>query len=117
MEIVYLGEDEEINKLLESYKKYSLGELEKIKEIRTAIKRYNELNLPLYKPKTPIVYIGGLLETIDSFDIALQIKLRMEKLGYNASLITREIDGRIFGAINYPKEFMKENESIERQIV
>lgn len=117
MEINYLGEDEEVIKLLESYDKYSSDSFENIKEIKTMINRYNQLNLPLYNPKTPIVYIGGLLETIDSFDIALQMKLTMEKLGYKVALITKELDGRFFGATDYPKTFMNRDESIENQIL
>lgn len=117
IDIIYLGEEEEINKILESYDKYSSDSFKNIKEIKAMINRYNQLNLPLYNPKTPIVYIGGLLETIDSFDIALQMKLTMEKLGYKVALITKETDGRFFGATDYPKTFMNRDESIENQIL
>jgi peptide maturation system protein (TIGR04066 family) len=117
IEIIYLGLDEEINKLLKSCEKGSLYDLKNIDEIETIIKRYGELNLPIYNSKVPVVYIGGLLESIDSFDISLQIKLAMEKLDYKISLITTETDGKLFGAINYPKNFMGRDESPVEQIL
>lgn len=117
IEIIYLGHDQKINRLLKSYEKGSLYDVENIYEIETIIKRYGELNLPLYNPKVPVIYIGGLLESIDSFDISLQIKLAMEKLDYKISLITNEADGKLFGAINYPKSFMGRDESPVDQIL
>ena len=103
--------ESEILELIKNIKK------ENIDEIETIIKRYGELNLPLYNPKVPVIYIGGLLESIDSFDISLQIKLAMEKLDYKISLITNETDGKLFGTINYPKSFMGINESPVDQIL
>lgn len=117
MDIIYLGQDEEINKLLKSDEDHRLKYSGNEKEIETAIKRYNQLNLPLFNPQIPIVYIGGLLETIDSFDIGLQIKMEMERLDYKVSLLTKELDGIIFGAANYPKEFMQSSTLAEEQIL
>lgn len=116
MEIIYLGENAQIIELLESNSQDSINNLEKIKKIEVMINRYNQLNLPMYRPNTPVVYIGGVLETIDSFNISLQMKIIMEKLGYKVSLITKEVDGKIFGTINYPELFMSKVESIEDQI-
>lgn len=116
IEILYLGENKEINRLLQSNNQSSLKSFQIMKKIEVLIKRYNQLNLPIYTPKTPIVYIGGILETIDSFDISLQIKFSMEKLGYEVSMITRQLDGNLFGAVNYPNLFIRKDGSIENQI-
>ena len=116
MEIIYLGENAEIIELLKLNSQDIISDLENIKKIETMINRYTQLNLPMYRPNTPVVYIGGVLETIDSFNISLQVKVAMERLGYKVSLITKELDGKIFGAINYPELFMGKDESIEEQI-
>ena len=117
IKVIYLGADAKIKELIEPTNKYPSDKLTSIKEIETMVLGYNELNLQLYTLQTPIAYIGGLLETIDSFDISLQMKLSMEKLGYTVSLVTREMDGKYFGGINYPNKFMKNTESVENQII
>lgn len=117
-EVIYLGKDEEIDIRLKSCNRIVLDETQKINDkIETMIRRYNELDMPLYKPKVPIVYIGGILETIDSFDIGLQIKVTMERAGYKVSLISKEMDGKIFGTMDYPMDFMAKNISPENQII
>ncbi|MBU5425173.1 hypothetical protein KQI41_02010 [Tissierella pigra] len=117
IEIVYLGKNEEIKTILREYELYISYDLEDINHIEKVTARYKELNLPIYIPKVPVVYVGGLIETIDSFDISLRLKLELEKLDYNVALITKEADGKLFGSHFYPDGFMGNNEFPENQIM
>lgn len=72
---------------------------------------------PLFKPQVPIIYIGELLETQDSLDIGLGLKIELEKQGYTCSLISQNADAMIFGSFTYPSNFMGNQCSAEEQIV
>lgn len=116
--IIYLGEEQNILDILNSYDKSNATYLsEHMQKIKTLVRRFNEVQLELYSPNIPVVYIGGIIETIDSFDIGLQIKLRMEKMGYKVSLISNNPDGGIFSVIKFPEDMMGMQSSFEDTII
>lgn len=72
---------------------------------------------PLFKSQVPIIYIGQLLETQDSLEIGLQLKIQLEKRDYTCSFISDNTDVMFFGGFTYPSNFMGNQCSAEQQII
>ncbi|MTI49023.1 MAG: hypothetical protein FH761_14355 [Firmicutes bacterium] len=114
----------ELTKIIEKSKKNNLeilnynddAEYEKELILRKSMKRYDKFSLPFYTPEKLIILVGGIVETIDNFYVSLQTKIGLEKMGYRVEMITNSNDGRFFGCIKYPKEFMSSKISSEEQI-
>ncbi len=82
-------------------KDYEEGKL-----IKRTVDTIDKFKLPFYNPQKLIIFVGGIIDTIDNFYISLQMKLGLEKIGYKVEMITNELDGQFFQCLNYPDEFM-----------
>lgn len=117
LEIILLGRDEVNIQKLSNYKyliRYGYYEEEIIEK---HISKFKELNLPFYSSNRPVVFIGGIFEYIDNFNIALQLKIKLDSEGYNSVLVSNEKDASYFGALRYPKEFMNSKIDPIEQII
>lgn len=118
LEIVILAEqwDYEFD-FINGYKNVIKYDNSQKKLIQRYIKKYEDLNLPFYANKCPVIFVGGILECMDNFNIALQIKVRLENIGYNTVLISDEQDSIFFQGLEYPNEFMNSNIDPVNQII
>ncbi len=117
LEVYYYGEDENIINMFKqfniSYCKEPLDNL--IANQVKAFKRSGKYNQ--FKIKVPAVYIGGLIESYDSLDIALQLKHEFEQREFICSLVSNNPNAKIAGAVGYPLSFMGTDISPHEQIV
>lgn len=115
IEIYYCGND---TQLKEKLRDISIMEIDSTNLLLRHIERSKALNeLPLFQSHVPIIYIGGLMETKDSFDIALQLKIKLEKQDYKCALVSQYRDGMLFGTFPYPAQFMGNKSTVEDQII
>lgn len=115
IEIYYCGNDLQLQ---ENFRDISIKEIDSTELLLRHIERSKVLNeLPLFQSQVPIIYIGGLMETKDSFDIALQLKIELERQDYKCVLVSQYRDGMLFGTFPYPTQFMGNKSAIEDQIV
>ncbi len=105
-------------KYLKLFENISLKNIKNNKEkvIKKSIDKSDKFNLPFYTPEKLIIFVGGIIETIDNFYISLQVKIGLEKMGYKVEMITKDNDGRFFDCLKYPVEFMSNKVSPEVQI-
>lgn len=118
LEIVSLKQEKSSIEKLCNYKKLKKYDLGVNEAIEKTINKFNELNLPLYSSNNPVIFVGGIFDYIDNYNISLQVKIKLEDEGYNVILITNEKDLEYFGTLRYPKEFMNpEVEPVEQIII
>lgn len=102
----------------EDFKDILIKNINTTDDILEHMNKTKELNNSLlFQSQVPVVYIGQLLESNDSFDIALQLKIALEKRGYACALVSENKDGMFFGTLLYPPAFMGKELTIEEQIV
>lgn len=111
--ILYFGDDSELRRLFSSEVSHS----NIVKEMKSFINVEPQLASSLDMISTPIVYVGGLIEMVDTFDISVQLRRMMEDIGYKVSLVTTNLYSKLISAHSYPKEFMNKMYEVDEQIL
>lgn len=103
--LIYQGADKNILKLIELYCKPNHNLTLFNNDIALHLEKENEVS-SFVDVDIPVIYLGGLVESGDSLEIALKLKSAFEELGYCALAVSNNRDIEVSEGFAIPEFFM-----------